>query len=483
MSADGGDEPLSSLPEEPTAAPFPPEIVADPLPPPPPEVAFTDTDGFRLVVLILALVIAVVFLKRSRKETAEDEAEETPKKATKKEDTPKKAKAESKAAPAAEAKTSAATAAVSKQGPTEQESSGPSNADDCCLKCGTTSWSALTWRSTERTWLIGCGRQVCKSCHDEAVEKIREAAVDEGAILDDVAMELQLPDNVAMEKLREHAEAGLAWAQYELGQRCEMGAQGVEQNLADAAYWYGLAHAQKYALAEATLGALHMVGWDGAEKDYAEAKRLLKSASSKGDARAQRFLAQIYDGGLGVPASQSSALMWLEQAAEQGFAAAQADLGFFYEHGRGVTANWKTARKWYKLAAEQGERNAQFLLGGLLLNKRGEKALPMAMRLCRQAASQAHLDAIDTLIQMEHNLKRSCAHCRAIKENLTRCSRCKAAYYCGADCQMAHWKAGHASECCESGPDCSQILEMAQQRPPAPTMPQEPPPASGYDGY
>ena len=38
------------------------------------------------------------------------------------------------------------------------------------------------------------------------------------------------------------------------------------------------------------------------------------------------------------------------------------------------------------------------------------------MRLCRQAASQAHLDAIETLIQMETNLKRSCSHCRGFKE-------------------------------------------------------------------
>ena len=105
------------------------------------------------------------------------------------------------------------------------------------------------------------------------------------------------------------------------------------------------------------------------------------------------------------------------------------------------------------------------------------------MRLCRQAASQAHLDAIDTLIQMETNLKRSCAHCRAIKEALTRCSRCKAAYYCGADCQMAHWKSGHAQECCDSGPDCSQILEMAQQRPPPTAMPQQPPPEPDPYGY
>ena len=26
---------------------------------------------------------------------------------------------------------------------------------------------------------------------------------------------------------------------------------------------------------------------------------------------------------------------------------------------------------------------------------------------------------------------------------------------------MAHWKAGHAQDCCDSGPDCSHLLAMA----------------------
>jgi len=399
-------------------------------------------------ILILALIAAVIFLQRSRKaKSGDDEA------APKKEGKPKAAKADADA----KAPDVAEGAAAAK----------PDVGESCCVVCGT-EMPMLTWRGTERMWLLCCGKQMCKGCHADTAEKIREASIaaDDGtthAVPDcpGCSSSLQLPDSVAMEKLREQAEAGSAWAQYELGYRCEMGLQGVEQNLADAAYWYGLAHDQGYGLAAACLGALYLVGWEGVEKDYAEAKRLLKPAASKGDARAQRFLAQIYDGGLGVPPSQSDSIMWLEMAAEQGFAAAQADLGFMYEHGRGVTRSIKSARKWYKLAAEQGERNAQFLLGGLLLNTRGEKALPTAMRLCRQAASQAHLDAIDTLLQMESNLKRSCAHCRGFKEGLTRCSRCKAAYYCNGECQMAHWKAGHAQECCDSGPDCSHILAMA----------------------
>ncbi len=30
---------------------------------------------------------------------------------------------------------------------------------------------------------------------------------------------------------------------------------------------------------------------------------------------------------------------------------------------------------------------------------------------------------------------------------LSKCSRCNVAKYCGRDCQLAHWKAGHKAEC------------------------------------
>jgi hypothetical protein len=33
------------------------------------------------------------------------------------------------------------------------------------------------------------------------------------------------------------------------------------------------------------------------------------------------------------------------------------------------------------------------------------------------------------------------------KTNMLRCSRCRAVYYCGADCQRADWKAAHKKEC------------------------------------
>ena len=307
---------------------------------PEPESGFA---GF--AVLLVAFVLAILFLQRSRKKRSTDSAAPEPAKRT-------PTKGAAKAATPTKAATPSAAAA-----------DGADGDPSCCAMCAT-EMPQLTWRNCERQRLFCCGASLCKRCFDETAQKVASSAVDDGTAEDvpscpQCSGSLLMSDSVQMEKLREHAEAGKAWAQYELGSRCESGNQGVTQELADAAYWYELANEQGYPLAPASLGACLMIGWEGTEKDYARAKKVLQPAAKKGDARAQRFLAQIFDGGLGVPPSQSDSILWLERAAEQGFAQGQADLGYMFEHGRGVTRSMKMARKWYKLAADQGERNAQ----------------------------------------------------------------------------------------------------------------------------
>ena len=49
-----------------------------------------------------------------------------------------------------------------------------------------------------------------------------------------------------------------------------------------------------------------------------------------------------------------------------------------------------------------------------------------------------------------------CAHSGAMETArgsvaLKPCSRCKAAVYCGRECQAAHWKAGGHREVCKEG--------------------------------
>ena len=44
-----------------------------------------------------------------------------------------------------------------------------------------------------------------------------------------------------------------------------------------------------------------------------------------------------------------------------------------------------------------------------------------------------------------------CAHCGKIPAKMMRCSRCQKVGYCGKDCQVGHWKAGHKKECAPPG--------------------------------
>ena len=85
------------------------------------------------------------------------------------------------------------------------------------------------------------------------------------------------------------AEAGQAWAQYEVGE----------------CYYYG----------------------KGVSKDYAEAAKWWRLAAEQGDAKAQRSLGWCYDSGEGVSWDMTEAVRWYRKAAEQGDATAQGNLG------------------------------------------------------------------------------------------------------------------------------------------------------------
>lgn len=47
----------------------------------------------------------------------------------------------------------------------------------------------------------------------------------------------------------------------------------------------------------------------------------------------------------------------------------------------------------------------------------------------------------------ERRFRRDCAAPGCPNEAHLKCNRCKAARYCGKDCQLKHWKGGHAKVC------------------------------------
>lgn len=90
--------------------------------------------------------------------------------------------------------------------------------------------------------------------------------------------------------------------------------------------------------------------------DDATAFKLFSSLANAGNARAQYWLADMYEYGYGVPKDIPEAMGWMEKAANQGLATAQGRLGEIYFAGQETVQDFKAARLWLQKAADQ--RNA-----------------------------------------------------------------------------------------------------------------------------
>jgi TPR repeat protein len=119
--------------------------------------------------------------------------------------------------------------------------------------------------------------------------------------------------------------------------------------------------------AQSILATIYFVGGDGVAKNDAEAAKWYLLAAHRGDADAQRNLAQMYLHGIGVPQEFSTAYEWCRLAAEQGHIVGQAMLGELYYVGQGVKQDYQAAVKWFAAAAEQGQTQAQTKLGLVLV--------------------------------------------------------------------------------------------------------------------
>jgi uncharacterized protein len=85
--------------------------------------------------------------------------------------------------------------------------------------------------------------------------------------------------------------------------------------------------------------------------DYTAALKVWLAKAKAGDPKAQTYVGEIYEKGLGVPPDYEKAAQWYQKAAAQGYASAQMNLGFLYERGLGVKQDFAMAKKWYQKAA------------------------------------------------------------------------------------------------------------------------------------
>ncbi len=105
--------------------------------------------------------------------------------------------------------------------------------------------------------------------------------------------------------------------------------------------------------------------------DYETAYAEWITLANKGHMEAQASLALMYRKGLGVAASDKTAVEWYRKAAEQGDASSIFNMGYMYYKGRGVLESYSTAAEWFTKAARQGHAKAQGALGEMYSNGEG----------------------------------------------------------------------------------------------------------------
>jgi TPR repeat protein len=93
-------------------------------------------------------------------------------------------------------------------------------------------------------------------------------------------------------------------------------------------------------------------------KNYSAASKILKIQAKLGDAVAQRYLAEMFDKGIGMSLDYKKAIFWYQKAAIQHDAAAQYRLGIKYANGHGVLVNNIEAYAWFALAFDNGYQPA-----------------------------------------------------------------------------------------------------------------------------
>lgn len=85
--------------------------------------------------------------------------------------------------------------------------------------------------------------------------------------------------------------------------------------------------------------------------DYATALKIWLPQAKAGDPKAQTYVGEIYEKGMGLPPDYAAAAFWYRKAARAGDTRAQIDLGSLYEKGLGVPKDPVKALNWYRRAS------------------------------------------------------------------------------------------------------------------------------------
>lgn len=204
------------------------------------------------------------------------------------------------------------------------------------------------------------------------------------AMIDEIdPLTLDEYEDAPLSVLEQHAEAGIANAQYVLAKNLSYGKGKIERDKEAAKIWFQKAASSYWPSADdgdvesqKQLGFLYERGF-GVNKDEDEAQKWYRKAAIAGDLEAQKRLAGTYDSvfelhafdGCNLSAGENDdnleAIKWYLKAAAAGDLDSKMNLARMYTLGDGVI-DGKQVVYWYQKAAEQSEDcSAELKLGKL----------------------------------------------------------------------------------------------------------------------
>lgn len=95
--------------------------------------------------------------------------------------------------------------------------------------------------------------------------------------------------------------------------------------------------------------------------NYQTALKIWMPIAKEGDPKAQSYVGEIYEKGLGTQPNYQKAAIWYQKAANQGYSRAKMSLGSLYERGLGVSRNNATALALYRDASGLTNQDVEFV--------------------------------------------------------------------------------------------------------------------------
>ena len=261
-------------------------------------------------------------------------------------------------------------------------------------------------------------------------------------------------------KILEHANNGRAWAQSLVGTWYMDGTYGFALDKEKGLRFKQQAADQRDPGALAEIALAYNEG-DTLERNESKYLHYMKEAADLGHTEAQQELALTYS-----THEKEKRLHYTTLAASQGDAKACGMLGAYFIYAEcGLTKSLVLAKHYCEKNLED-ELSAYILSLALLqlgleryegiMEIPGHSPIPTILFWARKAQEGESLPikggATKLISIIEAKVKGHCANCRKEAEgsSFKRCVRCLGAWYCGKECQVQHWKAGHKFDCIKS---------------------------------